>query len=99
MVPHMLLGLAQKTPDPSSRHNAWILAGAGVLCFVVALWLSAPGYMGNDSGWQLSQARSGEYHDTHPVLMALIWRYTDRVLPGPLGMLVWMTALRIGGLT
>jgi hypothetical protein len=99
MVSRMLLGLAKEALNSSSRRDAWVLAGAGVLCFMVALWLSAPGFMGADSGWQLSQARTGEYHDTHPVLMALIWRYTDRVLPGPLGILVLMTALRIGGLT
>jgi len=95
----MLLGLARKMPNPSSRRNDWLLAGAGVLCFVVALWLSAPGFMGADSGDQLGQARSGEYSDTHPVLMALLWSYTDRLLPGPLGMLVLMTAFYIGGLT
>jgi hypothetical protein len=85
--------------SPSSHRNDWLLAGTGVLCFVVALWLSAPGFMGADSGDQLGQARSGQYADTHPVLMALLWSYTDRVLPGPLGMLVLMTALYIGGLT
>ncbi|HEU4580065.1 MAG TPA: hypothetical protein VFS67_17525 [Polyangiaceae bacterium] len=52
-----------------------------------------------DSGAQLEQARAFKFVDDHPVLMALIWRYTDRVLPGPLGMLVFMNAMFWAGLT
>jgi len=95
----MLLGLLRKKLNSLSRRDDWLLAGAGVLCFVVALWLSAPGFLATDSGGQLEQARSGQYGDSNPVLMALLWSYTDRVLPGPLGMLVLMTALHVGGLT
>src|SRR6188474_2134079 len=95
----MLPGLMRKTLHLLSWRSAWVLAGAGLFCFVVALWLSVPGFMAADSGDQLNQARTGQYNDAHPVLMALLWRYTDRVLPGPLGILVLMTALRVGGLT
>jgi hypothetical protein len=90
---------AREQPGTSTQKSRWLLVAAGLLCFAFALWLTAPGYMGSDSGDQLEQARAGRYHDAHPVLMALIWRYVDRVLPGPLGMLVLMTGLHVGGLT
>src|SRR5690606_23443315 len=46
-----------------------------------------------------AQARSLELADDHPPLMALIWHVTDRVVPGPLGMLALMAALYWSGLT
>lgn len=80
-------------------RDAWLLAGTGICCFALLLWLAAPGFMARDSGVQLSQARSGQFSDAHPVLMALMWRYIDRIVAGPIGMLSIMAALHVGALT
>lgn len=55
--------------------------------------------MSLDSSVQLSQARSLELSDHHPVLMSLLWRYLDKLVEGPLGMLVFMSGLYWAGLT
>jgi hypothetical protein len=55
--------------------------------------------MGPDSRSQFQQARSFHFTDDHPVLMALIWHYLDRLVPGPLGMLVFTNALVWAGLS
>jgi hypothetical protein len=47
-----------------------------------------PGFMSPDSGEQLRQARYGVTSNVFPPLMAYIWRVTDRVIPGPGGMLI-----------
>lgn len=76
-----------------------VFAIVGGAAFALTLYLTAPGWMSRDSGVQLAQARSLELLDDHPPLMALIWHFTDRALPGPLGMLVLMAALYWTGLT
>jgi hypothetical protein len=78
--------------------NAAIFAVLATLAFAVTLYLTAPGFMATDSGAQLEQARTFAFRDDHPVAMALIWRYTDRIIPGPLGLMVLMTGLYWGGL-
>jgi hypothetical protein len=64
-----------------------------LLAIAVTLYMAAPGYMSADSGDQLQQARTLRYRDDNPVLMALIWHYTDQIVEGPLGMLVPMTVV------
>lgn len=80
------------------RRHAPVFAALGVLAFGLTVYLSLPGYMSQDSGEQLAQARSLLLRDDHPILMALIWRYTDRVLAGPTGMLVLTSFLYWAGL-
>ncbi|MEY2933678.1 MAG: hypothetical protein RL033_4427 [Pseudomonadota bacterium] len=63
------------------------------VCFGLTVYNCYPGFMARDSGSQLEQARAFEFWDDHPVLMALIWSYTDQVLPGPAGMLALMTGV------
>jgi hypothetical protein len=58
------------------------------VCFAVTVYEFAPGYMSWDSVDQLAQARSLKLSDRHPVVMALVWHCLDRVVPGPLGMLI-----------
>lgn len=84
--------------EPRTR-NILTFAVVGGVAFAATLYLTAPGWMSRDSGVQLAQARSLELLDDHPALMALIWHFTDRALPGPLGMLVLMAALYWTGLT
>ena len=83
----------------TARRDGLILAALGVLAFGVTLYLCAPGYIGPDGRTQLHQARAFEFRDDHPVLMALIWHYLDRLLPGPAGMLVFISALYWAGLS
>jgi hypothetical protein len=77
----------------SSRRAAPVFAVLCLLAIAVTLYMTAPGYMSADSGDQLEQARAMRFRDDNPVLMALIWHYTDRVIEGPLGMLVLMTVI------
>lgn len=59
------------------------LAGAAA-----SVYFFYPGLMTPDPEYQLLQARSFEFGDWHPIIMALIWRPLDMVLPGPFGMLL-----------
>ena len=52
--------------------------------------------MTEDSEIQLVQARSDTLADWHPIIMALIWRPIDAVVPGPLGMLLLFLGLYWG---
>jgi hypothetical protein len=72
---------------------------AFVLVFGITILLWFPGAMSEDSVYQLDQARHGEFSDAHPPLMALVWRFLDKLVPGPLGMLLVNTLLYVGGLT
>jgi hypothetical protein len=83
----------------SARREGLTFAALGLLAFALTLYLCAPGYMGPDSRSQFQQARDFHFTDDHPVLMALIWHYLDRLLPGPLGMLVFSNALVWAGLS
>ncbi|MCH7871513.1 MAG: hypothetical protein IID33_07415, partial [Planctomycetes bacterium] len=72
-----------------------------VVCFIgfcLTLLVYQPGYMSFDSFNQLKQARSGEFLDNHPPMMAAIWRQVDRVSSGPFGMLLLQTLLFWGGI-
>ena len=57
-----------------------------------------PGYMSSDSVDQLGQARSGVFNDWHPPLMSFVWRFTDQIIPGPLGMLILNNVLFWSGI-
>ncbi|GGK13384.1 hypothetical protein [Luteimonas terricola] len=61
---------------------AWIAVSA----FIVFLF--DPGIMSNDSIASLQQARSFEFNDWHPPLMAVIWSVLDRIISGSAGMLL-----------
>jgi hypothetical protein len=76
-----------------------VLGGMGLACAIATVLLFRPGYMSLDSSVQLSQARSLELSDHHPVLMSLLWRYLDKLVEGPFGMLVLMSGLYWAGLT
>ena len=57
-----------------------------------------PGAMSPDSLAILRQARSGVLQDGHPPLLALIWAFADRVIPGPAPVLLLNLVLYYGGL-
>lgn len=79
-----------------ANHLAhWLVALFG---FVLTLWTFYPGYMSYDSAYQWLQSRHGTLNTLHPPIMAMLWQLTDRVLPGPGGMLVVQSALYWGAL-
>jgi len=80
------------------RRPAVVFVLLAALAIALTLYLSGPGWLAPDSTMQLIQARSFEFKDDHPVLMALMWHYVDLVVPGPRGMLIIMTVWYWGGL-
>lgn len=87
-------------PCPASpgarRAVAALAAAAGAFALLLACF--QPGLMSFDSFQQLEQARTGQYSDFHPPIMAFVWSGLDRVVPGPLGMLLLHGAMFFGGL-
>lgn len=71
-----------------------LMAGIGLHVFLHF----APGAMSPDSISILQQARSGEFSDAHPPLMAVIWRWLDRLVPGPAVMLTLQLVLYYTGI-
>ena len=63
--------------------------------FVAYSW---PGFMTWDSVNQLLQARSGNYGNWHPPIMARLWSMLDAIVAGPALMLILQTALFMVGL-
>jgi hypothetical protein len=61
--------------------------------FGLSVVLNYPGFMSNDSVGQILQARNDIYSDIHPPLLPLFWHFTDRIIPGPFGMLLLETTL------
>jgi hypothetical protein len=55
--------------------------------FLVHFGIMYPGFMCYDAVNQILEAREGRFSDWHPPLMAIIWRFTDSLVPGPAGML------------
>ena len=90
-------------PSPSAaRTNGsrrgplieWLVIGAlASFGFLVVWWVYRPGFMSVDSVAQLGEARSGAFTDFHPPILALIWRYLDKLWPGPIGMLILLDGL------
>lgn len=68
-------------------------AWAGLAAFAACAWLFWPGHVSFDTAHQWYQVRNGQFSDHHPPLMALLWRATEPVLPGPGGPLLVQLAL------
>lgn len=66
---------------------AWVVVATVI---VVAFY---PGIMSNDSLASLQQARSLQFTSWHPPIMALIWGVLDRIVAGPVLMLVAQACL------
>lgn len=76
-----------------TRLRTWALPAAIVLAgWSVLLLYAYPGVMTQDSVDQLKEGRAWFFTDCHPPAMAALWGLIDRVIPGPLGMLVLQTA-------
>ncbi|WP_157204106.1 hypothetical protein [Methylomonas methanica] len=61
----------------------WMFIGG----FLIHFGIMYPGFMCYDAVNQILEAREGRFSDWHPPLMAIIWRFTDSLMPGPVGML------------
>src|SRR5688572_20293768 len=68
------------------------------LGWLVVLVYAYPGMMTMDSIHQLAEGRRGFYTDGHPPLMSFIWRWVDKVIAGPFGMLVLQTVSFLAGM-
>jgi hypothetical protein len=66
--------------------------------WVIGIIYAFPGVMTLDGNDQLQQGRDNFYTDGHPPAMALLWRYVDRIIAGPFGMLVIQTVAFVVGL-
>ena len=82
-----------KTLTPARRPAALDLSIICLAGFILSLVINYPGFMSYHSVQQLLEARAGAYSDMHPPFMAFLWHFTDRIVPGPFGMLVVETAL------
>jgi hypothetical protein len=72
------------------RLAPWLAAALGVAVVLAVFW---PGYMSRDSALQWWQARNHQFDNVHPPLMAMVWQFSDRVVPGPGGMFALQAAL------
>jgi len=86
---------ATRIPQTGDFRLSLLIAAIG---FAVTLWAFYPGYMSQDSAAQYLQARTGNFDTQHPPLMAMIWRLTDRVIPGPGGIFVLFALMVWSGL-
>lgn len=66
--------------------------------FALFLVYAFPGYMSTDSVAQLTEARTGNFSDGHPPIMAAQWWVLDRIVSGPILMLLLQSTLFLGGL-
>jgi hypothetical protein len=78
-----------------ARLTPYAIVAAAWALFVAYAW---PGIMTWDSINQLTQARTGNYGNWHPPLMAWMWSLLDGIVAGPALMLVLQTALFAIGL-
>ena len=69
-----------------------------MLGFAVFVLYAFPGYMSTDSVAQLLEARTGRFSDAHPPLMSAEWWVLDRIVSGPILMLLLQGGLFLGGL-
>ncbi|QPK61962.1 hypothetical protein IVG45_13955 [Methylomonas sp. LL1] len=59
-----------------------------IVGFLIHVGILYPGFMCYDAVNQILEAREGVFSDWHPPLMAIFWRFTDSIVPGPAGMLL-----------
>jgi dTDP-glucose pyrophosphorylase len=58
---------------------------AGFIGFLFSLLLFSPGFLDNDTFWQLQQATQNVYSDWHPPLLAYLWHWMLLALPNSWG--------------
>ena len=78
-----------------SRISPVAILAAG---WVVLILYAFPGVMTMDSFDQLREGRTWFFTDSHPPAMAALWGVLDRIVRGPLLMLLLQSAAFLGGL-
>ena len=68
-----------------------------LLGFGAFLIYAFPGYMSTDSTFQLVEARTLDFSDGHPPLMAVQWAVFDRIVSGPVLMLLAQGLMFLAG--
>ena len=81
--------IAPPVPPRPRTMTSWVWLA--IAAFIMLMFY--PGIMSNDSIASLRQARSFEFNDWHPPVMAMIWSVFDRIVEGPAGMLLAQAAL------
>jgi hypothetical protein len=69
-----------------------------IAAFVVMLVYAFPGQMTRDSLDHLREARLGVYTDSHPPFINLLFKVSDAIVAGPIGMLLLQNLLLLAGL-
>lgn len=72
-----------------------MILGAG---WVFLMVYAFPGQMTQDSLDHMREARSGIYSDAHPPIINVLWKITDTIVSGPIGILVLQTTILLAGL-
>ena len=84
--------------DRARRLRLRLCLAAAVAGMAATVVVFQPGTMSMDAIVQLTEARSGIYHDWHPPLLTWIWSWLDAVVPGPVGLLLLQNAMFWAGL-
>ncbi len=77
------------------QWKAFAIVAIGWAAVLAYAW---PGIMTIDCFDQLREGRAGFYTDGHPPIVAVMWRYLDKVVAGPAGMYVLQTTAFFAGL-
>lgn len=94
----------QKSPffallEKLNMHGTMKTIAAIILIIgIFHLWLAWPGILSPDSQTQYAIALSGNYSDHHPPLMSFVWRYLNKIYPGPGMMLLLHLSLLYGSI-
>src|SRR5688572_10745148 len=77
------------------QARAYAIVAAGWVLVLLYAW---PGIMTNDCYDQLREGRAGIYTDGHPPIVAVLWRYLDKIVAGPALMYLLQTGTFFAGL-
>jgi len=71
-----------------------------IICILLSgltIWAFFPGLMSPDSIGNLTDGRSGNFHDINSPLMSYLWGNFDKIISGPALMLIFQTLFFFGG--
>lgn len=81
-----------------SRTDKLRVVAILAVAYAVFLYYAYPGFLSIDSGQQLLESRSHVYSDWHPPAMAWLWGICERVVRGPLLMLLLQSTTFLAGI-
>lgn len=87
------MGLSLSLPAVKNHFRQFAIFYLALCCAVFTVVVFYPGYMSPDSLEQMRQARQGVNSNAYPPLMAYVWRVTDKIVPGPGGMLILLNVV------